>query len=94
MLLIVYLDPVIIMAISYLVAKRKSYSGQINIDEIINYSIYQQEMINLLSFYYNYSFTVDLPINFIQYRYKRGLLKFKFYLHKDKLINYYILNIL
>lgn len=64
------------MALSYLIAKRKSYSGKINIDETINYSIYQQELMNLLSIYYNYSFTVDLPINFFQHRYKRGLLNF------------------
>ncbi|VVC30235.1 Hypothetical protein CINCED_3A011875 [Cinara cedri] len=62
-------DPVIIMAISYLIAKRKSYS-KINIDATVDHNIYQQELINLLSFYYNYSFTVDLPTNLIKHKHK------------------------
>lgn len=79
------------MAISYLIAKRKSYK----INATFDHNIYQQELINLLSFYYNDSFTVDFPIDLIKHRHKPGLLidiiDVKFYFHIDKLINYHTL---
>lgn len=65
----VYLDPVIIMALSYLIAKKKFYSEQ-----IAGCDIFQRELINLLSFHFNYQFSTDLPVNFVQHIHKPGKL--------------------
>ncbi|XP_060848746.1 MATH and LRR domain-containing protein PFE0570w-like [Rhopalosiphum padi] len=58
-------DPVIITAISYLIAKTKFYS-----EETIGCDIFQRELINLLSCHFNYTFTIDIPTNFIQHKHK------------------------
>jgi len=63
-----FLDPVIITAISYLIARKKKYS-----DKIVKYDIFQRELINLLSFQLNYSFSTELPNNFNQHIYKSGM---------------------
>lgn len=62
-----YLDPVIITVISYLIAKKKFYS-----EEIAGCDIFQRELINLLSCHFNYTFSTDMPTNFIQHRHKPG----------------------
>lgn len=64
-----FLDPVIITAISHLISKKKFYSEQ-----TASCDIYQQELINLLSVYFNYSFTLDFPSNFIQHKHKNGMI--------------------
>ncbi|XP_050058427.1 uncharacterized protein MAL13P1.304-like isoform X3 [Aphis gossypii] len=58
-------DPVIITVISYLIAKKKFYS-----EEIAGCDIFQRELINLLSCHFNYTFTTDMPTNFIQHKHK------------------------
>lgn len=55
------------MILSCLIAKKKLYSEQ-----TVGCDIFQRELINLLSFHFNYTFTVDLPINFIQHVNKPG----------------------
>lgn len=57
------------MVMSYLIAKKKFYAEQ-----IAGCDIFQRELINLLSFHFNYSFSIDLPVNFIQHIYKPGIL--------------------
>jgi len=54
---------------TYLIARKKFYSK-----EIFGCDIFQQELINLLSVYFNYSFTLDLPCDFFQYVHKPGKL--------------------
>lgn len=72
--LIVFLDPVIIIALSHLIAKKKFYSEQVT-----GCDIFQRELINLLSVHFNYSFSTDLPANFIQHIHKPGIIiDFKF----------------
>uniref|UniRef100_A0A2S2NDR8 Uncharacterized protein n=1 Tax=Schizaphis graminum TaxID=13262 RepID=A0A2S2NDR8_SCHGA len=58
-------DPVIITVLSYLIAKAKFYS-----EETIGCDIFQRELINLLSCHFNYTFTIDMPTNFIQHKHK------------------------
>lgn len=79
----VYLDPVIIMALSYLIAKKKFYSEQ-----IAGCDIFQRELINLLSFHFNYQFSTDLPINFIQHIHKPGKLINHLYFNEKQMLNY------
>lgn len=54
---------------SYLIAKKKFYAEQ-----TFGCDIFQRELINLLSCHFNYTFSVDLPINFIQHVHKPGML--------------------
>lgn len=63
-----YSDPVIVTALSYLIAKKKFYAEQ-----TIGYDIFQRELMNLLSCHFNYSFSTDLPIHFIQHIHKTGM---------------------
>ncbi|XP_025198722.1 protein PFF0380w-like [Melanaphis sacchari] len=58
-------DPVIITALSYIIAKKKFYS-----EETVGCDIFQRELINLLSCHFNYTFTTDLPTNLIQHKHK------------------------
>ncbi|XP_050438064.1 putative uncharacterized protein DDB_G0282133 isoform X3 [Adelges cooleyi] len=55
-------DPVLVPILSCLIAKQKFYSEQ-----FIGPDIYQRELINLLSFHFNYSFSTELPVNFMQH---------------------------
>lgn len=61
---------------SYLIAKKKFYSEQ-----IAGCDIFQRELINLLSFHFNYQFSTDLPVNFIQHIHKPGKLIKQLYLN-------------
>lgn len=54
---------------SCLIAKKKSYSKQ-----TVGCDIFQRELINLLSCHFNYSFSTDLPTNFIEHLHKPGML--------------------
>ncbi|XP_060870265.1 protein PFF0380w-like isoform X3 [Metopolophium dirhodum] len=58
-------DPVIITAMSFLIAKKKLYS-----EETVGCDIFQRELINLLSFHFNYTFSIEMPTNFIQHIHK------------------------
>ncbi|XP_025412008.1 uncharacterized protein LOC112684613 [Sipha flava] len=59
------IDPVIITVMSYLIAKKKVLSEQ-----TVGRDIFQRELINLLSFHFNYSFNIDMPHNFVQHIHK------------------------
>ncbi|XP_022179933.1 protein PFF0380w-like isoform X10 [Myzus persicae] len=58
-------DPVIITVLSFLIAKKKHYS-----EETVGCDIFQRELINLLSCHFNYTFSIDMPTNFIQHIHK------------------------
>lgn len=83
-------DPVIIIVMSYLIAKKKLYS-----EETVGCDIFQRELINLLSCHFNYKFSIDVPTNFIQHIHKPGKLihnnKDKIYLNNKLTIVYYVL---
>lgn len=64
------------MVLSCLIAKKKFYCEQ-----TIGYDIFQRELINLLSFHFNYSFSKDLPTNFMDHSNKPGNLKIVLYNH-------------
>ncbi|KAL4084433.1 hypothetical protein QTP88_028255 [Uroleucon formosanum] len=52
-------------AMSFLIAKKKLYS-----EETVGCDIFQRELINLLSCHFNYTFSIDMPTNFIQHIHK------------------------
>lgn len=56
---------------SYLIAKKKNFSEQ-----TVGPDIFQRELINLLSFHFNYSFDTDIPYNFVQHIHKPGMIIF------------------
>jgi hypothetical protein len=56
---------------SYLIAKKKVLSEQ-----TVGRDIFQRELINLLSFHFNYSFNIDMPHNFVQHIHKPGMIIF------------------
>lgn len=53
-----------------MIAKKKYYSEQI----VGGCDIFQRELINLLSVYFNYSFSLELPSNLIHHVHKPGML--------------------
>lgn len=64
------------MALTYLIAKKKYYSKK----TIGGCDIFQQELINLLSVYFNFSFILDTPSNLIRHVHKPGMLKSQYYI--------------